>query len=210
MLRLRYGPNCNTLQHTAAYCNTLQHTSTHCSTLQHTCSSVWSMLRLRCRSARGASSSYTCVTHDSFIRVTWLIHMCDTTHQGLHVVLARHTSVCDMTYSYVWHDPSTCVTYLIHVRDMTHSHTSPGGASSSFSCVWHDSFIRVTWLIHTCDTIHSYMWHDSFTCEIRLIIRVIWLTKARRCHFSVQQPCVSVCVCARVCVCVCVCACADA
>jgi len=40
------------------------------------------------------------VWHDSFICVTWLIHM------------------CDMTHSYVWHDSFicvTCVTWLIHV-----------------------------------------------------------------------------------------------
>jgi len=40
------------------------------------------------------------VWHDSFICVTWLVHM------------------CDMTRSYVWHDSFICVTWLIHV---THS-----------------------------------------------------------------------------------------
>jgi len=49
-----------------------------------------------------------------FIRVTWLIH------------------VCDMTHSCVWHDSFMCVTWLIHGCDMTHSH------------VWHDSFTCVT------------------------------------------------------------------
>ena len=70
--------------------------------------------------------------HDSFIRVTWLIH------------------TCDMTHSYVWHDSFIRVTWLIHTCDMTHSY------------MWHDSFIRVTWLIHTCDMTHLYVWHDSF------------------------------------------------
>jgi len=72
------------------------------------------------------------VWHDSFICVTWLIH------------------VCDMTHSYVWHDSFICVTWLVHVCDMTRSY------------VWHHSFIRVTWLIHMCDMTHSYVWHDSF------------------------------------------------
>ena len=72
--------------------------------------------------------------HDSFICVTWLIHMCDITH------------------SYVWHDSFICVTWLIHMCDITHAY------------VWHDSFICVTWLIHMCDMTHSYVWHDSFLC----------------------------------------------
>jgi len=37
------------------------------------------------------------VWHDSFICVTWLIHM------------------CDMTPSYVWHDSFICVTWLLHI-----------------------------------------------------------------------------------------------
>ena len=72
-----------------------------------------------------------CVWPDSFICVTWLIHM------------------CDMTNSYVWHDSFICVTWLIHMCDMPHSY------------VWHDSSICVTWLIHTCDMTHSYVWHYS-------------------------------------------------
>ena len=61
------------------------------------------------------------VTHDSFISVTWLIH------------------VCDMTRSRVRHDSFKCMTWLIHMFDMIHSH------------VRHDSFICGTWLIHMCD-----------------------------------------------------------
>jgi len=79
--------------------------------------------------------SCICVTlHDEFIRVTWLIHM------------------CDMTPSYVWHDSCICVTWFLHMCDMTHSY------------VWHDSCICVTWLIHTCVMTHSYKCHDSFIC----------------------------------------------
>jgi len=40
--------------------------------------------------------THSYVWHDSFICVTWLIHM------------------CDMTHSYVWHDSFICVTWLIH------------------------------------------------------------------------------------------------
>jgi len=37
------------------------------------------------------------VWHDSFVFVTWLVHM------------------CDMTHSYVRHDSITCATWLIHI-----------------------------------------------------------------------------------------------
>jgi len=52
------------------------------------------------------------VWHDPFIRLTWLIHM------------------CDMTYLYTWHDSLTCMTWHIHTWDMTHSY------------VCHDAFIK--------------------------------------------------------------------
>jgi len=51
---------------------------------------------------------------DISICVTWLIHLCDMTHQ------------------YAWHDSSICVTWLIHMCDMTHPY------------VWHDSSTSVT------------------------------------------------------------------
>jgi len=69
--------------------------------------------------------THSYVWHDSFVCVTWLIHM------------------CDMTHSYVWHDSFMCVTWLIHMCAMTHS------------CVWHDSFICVTRLIHLCAIPHA-------------------------------------------------------
>ena len=65
------------------------------------------------------------VWHDSFICVTWCIHM------------------CDMTRSYVRHDSFICATWLIYMCDMTHSY------------VWRDSFMCVTWRIHMCDVTHS-------------------------------------------------------
>jgi len=64
--------------------------------------------------------THSYVRHDSFICVTWLIHL------------------CDMTHSYMWHDSYIRVAWLIHMRDMIHPQ------------VWHDSFICVTWLIHLC------------------------------------------------------------
>ena len=86
------------------------------------------------------------VWHDSFICVTWLIHMCDMTHTYVwplsHSCVARDSFVC------VWHDSFICVTWLVHACDMPHS------------CVWHDSFEHMTCLMHTC--------------AVTLSVRAIW------------------------------------
>jgi len=104
---------CNTLQRTATHCNMLcvnrdarhdvfqlWHDSfirvtwitppeTHCNTLQH-CSTLQHMLDMiysNCDMTHLYVRKYLIhVWHDSFIRVTWLIHM------------------CDMPHSFVWHD----------------------------------------------------------------------------------------------------------
>jgi len=88
----------------------------------------------------GRNASFICdMTHDLFMCVTWLIH------------------VCDMTRPCVWHDSTMCVTCLIHVCDMTHP------------CVWQNSSMCVTWLIHVCDMTHPRVWHDSSMCVTWLI-----------------------------------------
>jgi len=69
------------------------------------------------------------VWHDSFICVTWLIHM------------------CDMTPSYVWQDALIYVTWLMHTCDMTQS------------CMWHDSFIHVTWHSHHSLSRSLFLYH---------------------------------------------------
>jgi len=78
---------------------------------------------------------YTChmthsfVSHDSSIRVTWLIHS------------------CPMTLLHVLHDSFIRVPWLFYTCCMTHSFVS------------HDSSIRVTWLIHSCHMTRLYVWH---------------------------------------------------
>ena len=128
---------------------------------------------------------HTCVTthkyvwHNSFICVTWLIHMWDTTRMWM----ARPIDMCSCgyfshqaeplshmrvtwlactrgrTHSYVWYDSFICVTWLIHTCHMAHICVTANGWQQ---CTY------VTWLIYMCDTTHSYVWHDSF-------IRVTWL-----------------------------------
>jgi len=63
--------------------------------------------------------SHSYVWHDSFICVTWFIHM------------------CDMTHSYVWHDSFIRATWLIYKRDMIHSY------------MWNDLFALMIWLFLT-------------------------------------------------------------
>ena len=122
--------------------------------------------------------THSCVWHDSFIRVTWLIlcvtwltHMSDMTHSCVwHDSLIRVNSfmcvtwlihMCDMTHSSVWHNSSICLTWLIDSRDrLIH--------------MWHDTLnidVDVTWHIYKYDMTLKNVWHDSFTCAT-LLIRV--------------------------------------
>jgi len=91
--------------------------------------------------------THSYVWHDSFICVTWPIHMCVHHLGNVHdsfICMTWPIHTCDMTYSYAWHDPFICVTWPIHMRDMTHSY------------VWHDPSICVPYLTLICDMTHSY------------------------------------------------------
>jgi len=100
--------------------------------------------------------THSYVTHDSFICVIGLFHMCDMTHSQMLVVF----------YHACWslHEDGTCVTlcmpWLIHLYDTNHL------------CVRHDSFINVTWLIHTCDMAHVHVWHGSSICAGDVTLRM--------------------------------------
>ena len=111
--------------------------------------------------------------HNSFVCVTWLMHICDITYsyvwsetlyvQGVRVMSHAWvmTRLCEwddlfacvtwllthyMTNSYAWLDLFIRVTWLIRMRDMTSS------------CAWHYLFVCVTWLTHICDLPYSYAW----------------------------------------------------
>jgi len=82
--------------------------------------------------------------HDSFICVTWLIHMCDMTH----------SYVWHVTHLYMWHDSFICVTWLIHMCDMWRIPT----CDMTHSYAGHDSFIHMSLMTCvSCDKTHSYM-----------------------------------------------------
>jgi len=105
--------------------------------------------------------TYSSVWHDSFICVTWLIHLCDMTPSSVwhdsFICVTWLLHLCDMTHSSVWHDSFICVTWLLHLCDMTPS------------SVWHDSFICMTFLVHLCDMTRSSVWNDSFICVTFLV-----------------------------------------
>ena len=112
-------------------------------------------------SFRICDMTHSYVWHDSFLCVTWLIHICDTSFYSYvkYDSFTRMTCLCDMTHWYVWHDSFICVTCL-------------------FSYLWHDTFISETWLIHTCAMSHSHVWHDSDDATLRCVsslTRVTWL-----------------------------------
>jgi len=91
--------HCNTLQHTATHCNTLQHTATHCNTLQHTAThcNALQYTATYCNTLQHTAMHCNTLQHmNSFIIVTWLIHMCDN------------------SYLYVWHYRRVPASHQIH------------------------------------------------------------------------------------------------
>jgi len=160
--------HCNTLQHAATRCNTLQHAVSPGRDLGSTLITFRSRLFLKRRPASLSAitwdMTHSYVWHDSFICVTWLIHMCDVTHL------------------YVWHDSFVCVTLLNHMGLFLNEKEPRLIVSKHRS---HDLFIRVMWLNLTrdmnyfpvtlvfekkpCPIVGNLLWRDSFIC-------VIWLT----------------------------------
>ena len=122
--------------------------------------------------------------HDSFVCVTWLMHLCEITHV------------------YEWHDSFICVTWLIYRHQRSWRPQGNDGRFFFLENVWPDSYICtvptqlatqgqwwsifstqrlhrrqwwqrcskcVTWLIHMCDMTPSQVCHDSFVFETWLV-----------------------------------------
>jgi len=87
--------------------------------------------------------THSYVWHDSFICVTWLIHM------------------CDMTHSYVSHDSFIRVTCLIHMCDMTYT--------SSICETWLISENLIIIVNGAIRVIYKliYMWHEPRPTHMR-------------------------------------------
>jgi len=156
---------------------------------------VWTKQELIVQLSASASRWLVWCWHDSFIWITWLIHLCDMTHSC--VTLLDH--MCAMTHSYVLHDSFICVTLPMHMCDVPHLH------------VWFDSFMCVTWLIdmwdimhtclkrliHTCGMTHRVVRHDAYVCntihsyspstEWRRVVGYLIIIG----HFSQKSPIIS-------------------
>jgi len=137
-------------------------------------------------------SDFSC-RHDSFVCVTWLIHMrvarlqCDVAYFPVYdsfgVIWRIH-----MTHSYKWHYSFMYVIRLIQTCIYTYI------CEMIYSYMRHDSFmyvtlsvprLRVTRLIHTCGMTYLYVWHGDW-------LRVIWHISLSMTHLHVTwliHPC---------------------
>ena len=124
------------------------------------------------------------VGHDSFICVTWLIHMCDMTYSSVRTTVTIVVPLmCDMAHSYMWRD-TLCSPYVCHdsfiyvmramtlnvplVCDMTYSHVGHNSVLGDVTWYWHPwramshmNDLYVTWINHVIDyhSCHaSLMW----------------------------------------------------
>jgi len=109
----------------------------------------------------------SCVWRGSFLRWTWLIHVCDMCVTWLiHTCTVTHPHVCNVTTSCVWRDSFIRWTWLIHVCAMSPSY------------VRHDSFIGVKWLIYMYDMTHLHVWHDAsarvYSANLSAVHNVKW------------------------------------
>jgi hypothetical protein len=106
------------------------------------------------------------VWHDSYIRMTWLMH----TYVACRFV-RRHCyawGVWHDSCTHVWHDSCACGTWLVHMCEVTHA--------SVYSYVWHDSCTHV-WhasCIHVCHNSCTYTLQvdsrgDTATPEVQMI-----------------------------------------
>ena len=107
--------------------------------------------------------------NDSFICVTWLIHICVMTHADVwHDIFTSMIGVTWVTHTSV---TQTCVTHtsthlesdclfgwrVVVGRVYTFMRHDSCMYTMTHSIVWHDSFNCVTWLIQLCDMTHSYL-----------------------------------------------------
>jgi len=96
-----------------------------------------------CRSHRlihMCDMTHSCTCRDSFICVTWLIHVC----RGSFICVTWHIYVCDLTHSYVWHDSywfkhAGVMSYVSNMCDTTDRYTTLYVRRDSFICVTYSS-----------------------------------------------------------------------
>ena len=113
------------------------------------------------------------VWHDSFICVTWLVHLCDMTHSSVRR---------NVTHSNMWHDSFRCVTWLLYMCDMTRSY------------VWHDLFICATYRDSPVTQAQAFV-HVECSQKVKArkmfaalwVMSHVWMSHVTRMHKSVSQ-----------------------
>jgi len=119
--------------------------------------------------------THSCVWHDSFMRVTWLIHGCGMAYYmwhdssecrcamnrrslPIHILVSHTWCTCDITSSYVRYDSLIRATEPMHISSIV---TERCGAESRW-------FVCVTGFIHTCVMTHSYVRQDQCVSVVLL------------------------------------------
>jgi len=87
--------------------------------------------------------------YDSFIRLTWFVHVCNITHDSYlrhagfvcvaRLIRGENYHMCNVTRSYLQHDLFLCVTHLI--------------LFCTLSCFWHYAFVFATCYLLFCVTL---------------------------------------------------------
>jgi len=123
----------------------------------------------------------SCVSHDSYTSVTWLVYICDLSFQCMcDINLLRGLSallVCDMTHSCVSHDSChmthPCVVWLSYICVVTfyfmwHDVGVSRGLSPRWWCVTY-IYIHICVYMYVYKNIYMYIYnslcvsHDSYT-----------------------------------------------
>jgi len=131
--------------------------------------------------------THFCLWHDSYLRATWLIPICDMTHvTHVQVEALCRVSMCN--------DSFLCVTWLISASDMTHFyvwhdfffHACSGGGSmwsvrvklrAKSRCIWQRWVTSQTWMSHVTYTHlsrigirHTYEWVMLHRLQFKLYL----------------------------------------
>ena len=113
--------------------------------------------------------THSCVWHDSFMCVTWLIHVCDMTHSDAKALL-RHGSISLLGHESVY-------SLSLYSLSVYSSHSKIGlpcrGLAHTYPVVWCMCVQLCVSSVHVCDrarldtlyvTWHIDMWRDTLTC----------------------------------------------
>ena len=109
--------------------------------------------------------------HDSFMCVTWLIHVCDVTHSCVTWMMR----MCDVTHAYAWRDSRDsfiCVTLLVYKCG---TRFTLGGSHLNESCRRHTKVPSALWMSHVTHMNESRHTYEGVMSQTHKSICVTWL-----------------------------------